>query len=163
MPHLLWDASALTKRYAEEEGSETVDVLFAQSPPPPMAGTFLGYTETAATLWRKRNRGAISDTSFRASASALRTEFLLGSRFQLLTISDMDLVSAVVYVQRHNLNASDAAILVAFLRYAGSVNDMCVLVAADGRLVRAAIAEGLKALSPEQLTAADVPVFLAAL
>jgi hypothetical protein len=38
-----------------------------------------------------------------------------------------------------------------------------LLVAADERLVRTAQAEGLQAVNPETLSAADVPAFLASL
>ncbi len=161
MPYLLWDASALTKRYAEEDGSETVDALFNTFPVLPMVGTFLGYTETFAALWRKRNRAAISSVSFHEAASALRLE-ALGGRFELVTLYDTEVVSATQYVQRYSLNASDAVILTAYLRYAKTVEDVCLLVAADGRLVKAAEAEGLRAFSPEMVSAADVPLLLAA-
>ncbi len=94
MPHLLWDASALTKRYAEEDGSDTVDALFDAARQWPMAVTFLGYTETYAALWRKRNRGSISSVSFREAASSLRTE-IFSERFQSVTAYDMEVVSAI--------------------------------------------------------------------
>ena len=162
MPHLLWDASALTKRYAEEDGSDTVDALFDAARQWPMAVTFLGYTETYAARWRKRNRGSISSVSFREAASSLRTE-IFSERFQSVTAYDMEVVIAIEYVQKYSLNASDAIILTAYLRYARSVNDICILVAADGRLIKAAEAEGLRSLSPEAVSVLEVAAFLVVL
>lgn len=163
MPHILWDASALTKRYALEDGTPTVNALFDKTTPLPMLATFLGYVETVATLWRKRNRGVITANAYQASASSLRAEVLLASAFELLTIPDDLLLGAIAYVQRYNLNASDAAILAAFLRYQQITGETCVIVAADRRLMAAAVAEGLATLNPETLATDDVSVFLASL
>lgn len=162
MSHLLWDASGLTKRYALEVGTPTANALFTALPAPTMATTFLGYTETFAALWRKRNRGQLADGPFHQAVSALRLE-VLGSRFRLVTAYDTEVVSAIEYVQKYSLNASDAIILTAYLRYARPVNDICILVAADGRLVKAAEAEGLRSLSPETVSVLEVAALLAAL
>ena len=40
------------------------------------------------------------------------------------------------------------------------VKPSCVLVSADQRLLRAAQAEGVQTLNPEQLSAADLPAML---
>jgi len=64
------------------------------------------------------------------------------------------------------LNSNAAAILATFLRYIRSLpvgGPPCVLVAADGRLLRAAQAEGLAGLNPELVAEADMPALLAAL
>ena len=69
-------------------------------------------------------------------------------------------------MELHNVNASDAAILSAFLRYAHSVpqpSPRYVLVASDQRLLTAAHAEGLATLDPESFDAGQVPAFLATL
>jgi hypothetical protein len=50
-----------------------------------------------------------------------------------------------------------------FARAQSPAAPACLLVTADQRLLRAAAAEGLQTLDPEQLPAADVPAFLAAL
>ncbi len=156
MLHLLWDASAHTKRYAEEDGSETVDALYAW-PGSQMVVTRLGYAETFATLWRKRNRGAITDAAFQSSASALEAEVLLGTAFRLLA-TEGSILTGIAHVRRHNLNSSDAAILATCLRYVSALDSMeqCLLIAADQRLLRAATAEGLAALNPELVAATDV-------
>lgn len=84
--------------------------------------------------------------------------------FALLTISDSAIFASIARMRKHNLNATDAAILTVFLDYGRSPGaSKCVLVAADKRLLRAADLEGLSTLNPEALPASDVPSFLASL
>jgi hypothetical protein len=68
-------------------------------------------------------------------------------------------------MRRHNLNATDATILTMLLDFVPHLpaGDALVLVAADTRLLRGAVAEGLATLNPETVAAADVPAFLASL
>jgi len=164
VPQLLWDASALIKKYYEEPGSETVEALFVVSPVLPMASTFLGYAETSAILRRKFNQGVLTPDQFREARLNLREEILINPDFDLLTVDDADILDGIALNDRYNLNASDAAILAAYLRYARSRTPglpTCVLVAADQRFLRAANAEGLSTLNPESVPEVDVPVTLA--
>lgn len=57
---ILWDASALVKRYVPDIGSDVVSELFASVPAAQMITTFVGYAEAHAALVRKRNRGELS-------------------------------------------------------------------------------------------------------
>ena len=67
-------------------------------------------------------------------------------------------------IEKYSLNSTDAILLnsalniAADLRHAG--NDL-VLVAADGRLLRAARAEGLDTFNPERNSQADLNALLA--
>lgn len=61
---LIWDASALAKQYTQETGSDTVQALFTQAPPPEMISTVWGFAETFSILLRCRNRGAIGTAAF---------------------------------------------------------------------------------------------------
>jgi predicted nucleic acid-binding protein len=79
MPVLLWDASALAKRYSPELGSDTVDALFHAVPSAQMVTTFQGYAETLSVLVRKRNRGPIAAASAQRVHDA-RRNFRRGSR-----------------------------------------------------------------------------------
>ncbi len=162
----LWDASALAKRYAPESGSATVDAIFDSIPLAQMITTFLSYAETFSLLLRKHNRGDVSPPAFRTAISSLQAETLGGSVFDLLTISDGDVIRGVEFMRRYNINASDAAILATFLRYSQTRAPgapPCLLIAADQRLLRAAAAEGLATLNPELVSPNDVPALLAAL
>ncbi len=160
---LLWDASALVKRYAPEVGSETVNALWAAVPEAQMATTFPIYAEAYSIMLRKHNRHDISDALFLAARSLLRAEVINSLDFVVLATDTSDVLIGIDLMERHNINSSDATFLAVCLRYAVAISDVCVLVAADARLLRAAAAEGLRPLNPELVPAADVPTFLAAL
>ncbi len=163
MPTLFWDASALAKRYVEEEGSETVQAVVDRSTGFRMLSTPWGYSETFSLLRRRQNDKRLTHKLFQSAASLLRSDLLGGFQFQLRAVTDADIISSVSLIQRHNINATDAALLTTLLRYAQTTGETSVLVAADGRFCRAAQAEGLFVINPQELSAADVPLFLASL
>src|SRR5688500_703742 len=117
MPQFLWDASALTKRYAPEVGSDIVDALFAVGLAVPMVTTYLSYAETCATLRRKHNTGDINAATFAAARGLLKQEVFSDPGFDLMTLNDEAILGGIAIVDQHNLNSSDAAILFAYLRY----------------------------------------------
>lgn len=158
MPQILWDASALAKRYAPEIGSDTVDALFAEVPTAEMTLTFLGYAETYSILLRKHNHAAISDATFTAAKSVLRAEIINSLDFGILAIDTAAILSGIDLMEKHNINSSDAAILATYLDYVQTLlpaGTACLLVATDHRLLRAAHAEGLPTLNPQDVAAAD--------
>lgn len=163
MPTLFWDASALAKRYVEEQGSETVQAVVDQSAGFQMLSTPWGYSETFSLLRRRQNDKRLTRTLFQSAASLLRSDLLGGFQFQFLAVTDADIIGSVTLIQRHNINATDAALLTALLRYTRTSGEICVLVAADTRFCRAAQAEGLLVSDPQEMPAADVSLFLAAL
>lgn len=163
MIHILWDASALAKRYVPEVGSSTVDALWASLPPPCMVATFLGYVETYGILLRKRTGGQINAASYATAKSSLRLEVINDPDFRLLEVETTDFLAGITLMDKYNINSSDAAFLAAYLRYIPPLGDVRLLVAADYRLLMAANAEGLKTLNPELLAPSDVPALLAGL
>ena len=67
-------------------------------------------------------------------------------------------------MRRHNINATDTAILTMLMEHAQAVETLPILlIAADQRLLRAAATEGLATLNPEIVSSADIPALLAAL
>jgi predicted nucleic acid-binding protein len=166
MPHLLWDASALAKRYAPEIGSDSVDALFAEVPIAEMTITFLGYAETYSILLKKHNQKAISDATFLAAKSVLRAEVINSLDFGVLAIDTIAILNGIDMMEKHHINSSDAAILATYLDYVKTLlpaGTSSLLVATDHRLLRAAQAEGLLTLNPENVAAADIPALLASL
>jgi uncharacterized protein len=162
---LLWDASALVKRYAPETGSDVVDTLFALVPTTQMVATVLGYAETYSALLRKYHRGSIHATAFVTAKTSLLREVVHPPEFALLTVDDEAIFAGIALMDQHHVNATDAAILALFVRYVRVLPPAtadCLLIAADRRLVLAAQAEGLSALDPEHVSSADVPSLLAA-
>jgi len=162
---LLWDASALAKRYAHEVGDQTVNALFSAVSRAQMITSVLGYAETFAALVRKRNSGSLVPAMFSAARSGLRAEVIDDPDFGVLPVEFDDILSGIDLINRHNLNSADASILVSFLGFAQAqpAATVCVLVAADQRLLRAAQAEGLRTLNPELMNHSALPAFLAAL
>ena len=159
MPILLWDASALAKRYAPETGSDTVDALFAAVPAADMVSSSVSYAELYSILIRKLNRGAIDRASFDAAKSALRMELIIDPDFVLLSIGDAAFYNGIPLMEAHSLNATDAALLALFKDYARANGDaeQYIIIAADDRLDHAARAEGMRALDPERIAPDDLP------
>jgi predicted nucleic acid-binding protein len=163
MPEALWDGSALVKRYYTEIGSQTVDAVFAAMSAAEMAATFLGYAECAAILRRKLNSRVLDQAAFSSARFLLRQEILNRHDFRLMSIDDRAMLDGIGWIDTYSLNSADAAILDVYLRHARASGGVCVLIAADGRLLKAAAAEGLETLNPELMPAADVAAFLASL
>ncbi len=162
MLHLLWDASALAKRYYDEVGSDAVDTLF-ESTATRCVLTFLGYAEIAVALTRKRNAGLLTSPEFADARSLAKLELLDSPAATLLSITDGHVVSGISLADRYNLNSSDAAVLRAYLAHAGATSDTSVLVASDSRLLRAAVSEGLTTLNPETISVTDAAALVATL
>ena len=161
---LFWDASGLAKRYVSEEGSDTVNALFAELPMERMSTSTWGYAESFSILLRRHNAGIINRLVFTKAADQLREQIIDNPNVPVLSVTDADILASLAVMHKHNLNFTDAAILAMLLRTLPSPppSDF-VLVAADKRLLRAAYAEGMKTIGPAELPAADVPAFLAAL
>jgi predicted nucleic acid-binding protein len=163
MALLFWDASALMKRYFIELGSDTVDALFDKVAARDMATTPWAYIETYASLLRKMNGGAIDLPTFTTAVTSLQAEVVDDPDFRLLPNDETSIFASISLIRRHNLNATDAAILSMLLGYVQALPlpRSCILVAADKRLIRAAAGEGLTTLNPAELPVADVPTLLA--
>ena len=161
---LFWDASALAKRHSEELGSDVVDILFSLSAPFKMASTPWGYVETYSILLRRFNSKILDSTAFESAISTLQNEMLDIALVTLFSVSDEDIFLSTAMMRKHNLNSTDAAILtvIAAKRSAFETSEI-VVVAADKRLLRAAEAEGLRSLNPEETSLAELPVFLSSL
>lgn len=154
MALLFWDASGLAKRYTAETGRETVNAVFAHAAPHDLATTPWGYAETYSILLREYNGGAIDATAWAKAVSALQAEVVNAPEFGLLSISDEAVFACVLMMQKHNINATDAAILTVLLEYAQAAETPPVLLIA---------AEGMATLNPEFVSPADIAALMAAL
>ena len=152
---ILWDASGLVKRYYEETGRETVNAVFAAVPTRQMRITPTGYAETYSILLRKRNSGILNARTFTEATNALRGEVVEDADFGILSITDALVFGSLSLMQTHNINSADAAILATYLQFQRTSAAPCLLVSADKRLLRAAQAEGLPQLNPEEVAAGD--------
>ncbi|MDQ2799033.1 MAG: type II toxin-antitoxin system VapC family toxin [Armatimonadota bacterium] len=161
MAVIFWDASGLAKRYTEEAGRATVNALFTVAASRDMFVTPLGYAETYSILLRKRNSGVLNSRAFEAATNALRAEVLGDPDFGLLSITDALIFGSLSLMGAHNINSVDACLLATYLRFQRTTAEPCLLVASDKRLLRAAEAEGLNGLNPEEIVPGDVPRALA--
>jgi len=155
VPVIFWDASGLAKRYTDEGGRLTVNRIFAEAVPDEMYVTPLGYSETYSILIRKHNSGLLDSRAFWAATNALRSEIIGASGFGLLSITDALIFGSLALMGTHNINSADAAILSTYLQFQRASRVPCLLVASDKRLLRAAQAEGLNVLNPEEVTPAE--------
>ena len=154
--HILWDASGLVKRYYDETGRETVNAVFAAVSIRQMHITPTGYAETYSILLRKHNGGILDRRTFTEATNALRTEVVEDADFGILSITDTLVFGSLSLMQAHNINSADAAILATYLQFQASSPIPCRLASADKRLLRAAQAEGLPSLNPEETAASTV-------
>ena len=132
---MFWDASGLAKYYTEETGSATAEAFLSHASMPRLTTTLWGYSETFSLLTRRRNDGRLSRGLFADAVSRLRSDILVLPLFDLLSVTGADIISSITYIQRHNINATDAALLATLLRYAQATGENCALVAADGRFL----------------------------
>jgi predicted nucleic acid-binding protein len=161
---VLWDASALVKGFVIERGSESVDVVFRIVPLQHMICTFLSYAETVSVLVRKKNQGMLRAGAFEAALASLQSDVIFSADLLVLESVATTVMDSVEYIIRHNINAADAVLLVTYLGYVRAgmrTGDRAILVTADARLERAALAEGLTTINPERLNPAAVEAVLA--
>ena len=161
MALIFWDASALAKRYTIEQGREVVNYLFDNVPFSLMACTTIGYAETYSILVRRLNGGILNQSTFNTAVLALQSEIVDNADFRLLTVTDVAIFNSIRLMRKHNINATDSAILtVAIDLQARMKTSHCVLVSSDKRLLRSALPENLCTLNPEDISVLEVPALL---
>ena len=80
----------------------------------------------------------------------------------MVSVDDALILESHSFIEKHNLNATDALILRSALDIASELQpegDSLVLMTADRRLFRAAESEGLRVLNPEEASLEDVVDF----
>lgn len=152
MPSIFFDASALAKRYVEEDGTELVNLAFELVSIERMTCSTLSILEIISLLVRKRNAARIDQHEFEEALDAFYTEVVGNSAFIATAVNDPLLFASIHFISKHNINATDAVILRSALTLQQTLRargDDVVLWTADKRLVRAAQAERLPVLDPE--------------
>jgi predicted nucleic acid-binding protein len=153
------DASALAKRYTLETGSTRVDHLFDSVTHDRLMCLMLGAAEVASVLVRRRNGGVLPVAVFSQSLANLKAEVVDRDEFNTLSVDNDLITAAMLFIERHAVNATDAVVLRLALDLAAQLRtqgDDLVLVASDQRLQRAAQAEGLLSFDPETQSAIDL-------
>ena len=153
MYYFYFDASALAKRYTQENGSDKIDFLFENIPLWHLSCLTIRAMEVFWICVRKKNDGRISNSQFAESTIHLKSEVVDAlSYFKKIPVSDPLVWNAMDLIETHSLNSVDALVLRSALDTATelrSTDDRLVLVASDQRLLRAACAESLQIFNPE--------------
>ena len=150
MLRLYFDASALVKRYAAEDGTALVNEIFRRFLPNQLTCATIGVLEIVSVLVRKHNDGRLPTRLFDQAMLELTQEIIENEAFVVTAVEDSLIVAALALIGRHNLNATDAIILRSCLDFqAGLSGDPVILCTSDKRLGRAAQQEGLVVFDPE--------------
>jgi predicted nucleic acid-binding protein len=149
------DPSAWVKRYLAEPGSEVMDAIWAEISRGRGQAVchWLGFTELVWVLQRRRNVGRLDPLAFTAVYQQFRDDC---EQVVWVGLSWDQVQASVVWIVHHNLNATDALHLQVALSQRVSGGGQVYLVSSDRRLVRAARAEGLVCVDPEQSEIAEV-------
>ena len=134
------DASAVVKRYADEDGA---DVVRAQHL---LVISQLALVEVPAALWRKHRLDELTADDARVLTDALRTDVAAGHLIVAAITGDV-ITDAAGLVAVHALRAYDAVQL-ATARAVRAADPACTTFACfDAQLARAAAAEGFAPLA----------------
>ena len=164
--HLNWfypDASALVKRYSLETGTDFMDQLFdtlLPLNPTRLVCSRIDLGEVIAALNRKKNAGIINENDFTLAYAKFLDEIYAG---QIFPVTDNLLDASISHILDHNINATDAIHLQTVLEIHTLLQEdghSVVLVAADGRLLRAAGANGIICINPETSNLSDLDALL---
>ena len=138
---LFLDASALVKRYVEEDGSELVIEAMAGQP---VAISRLSATEVVSAICRRCREGDMRVEQREAALLSLDTE---RPAFHVVELTEEITTRAATLLRRHPLRARDSVQLASCLLLADELGTLARLVAFDDRLVGAAQAEGVECLT----------------
>jgi len=155
-----FDANALAKRYSQETGTELINELFHRAPVARMACLSLSILEIMSILVRKKNDGRLSMHAFGKAAANFRAEVIDAKEFSKATINDAVVLSAMGFVSKHSINATDAVILRSVLNMKEKLettgDEQLILITSDKRLAKAAKREGVTVFDPEVDTLASL-------
>lgn len=141
---LFFDTSALVKRYADEQGTKSVDQLI-ETADCPIVISSLSVIEIASAFRRKYNRGEISEQKRDGLLASFFEEAT--ERFTIVPIDESSFEDAFDLVLEDDLRTLDSAQLAAALELPPS-NPEITFVCADEKLVAVASRHGLSTTNP---------------
>jgi len=142
------DTSALIKLFINEIGSSVVQALVAAEAS--LATAKVAYVEVHSALARKQREGHLSQVQYAHACRQFERDWQAYIRVDL---RDEILLLARDLIQRHPLRGFDAIHLASALSLKSALGEDITFAAADGRLLRASEAEGLRALDVESASA----------
>lgn len=141
---LFFDTSALVKRYADEEGTQTVDRLI-ENPDKSIVITSLSIIEIASAFRRKYNRGAITERQRDGLLDSFFQEAI--DKFTVVPVDETSFEEAFDLVLEDDLRTLDALQLGAALAVPTPDLDL-TFVCADDKLVEVAENQGISTINP---------------
>ena len=143
---LYLDTSALVKRYFKEPYSEQLSTVWKKAAD--IVISAVGYAETMAAFYRKRQEADLEDAQFKKITEIFRTDW---NSFIRVAVTD-DLNSLVDRIaSTHQLRGFDAIHLSTALLVKRRLNENFLFCCFDERLSAAARKEGLETFPAEAL------------
>ena len=136
-----FDTSALAKRYVSEPGSAMVRATLRAHQ---VAVARVTYAELAASVARAARGGVITDAQRDAIFTRLEADF---AKLRVIEVRGPTLAVVPRLVTTHALRGYDAVQLAAALALAG-LGEPVEFWSADEALCRAALAEGMRVITP---------------
>src|SRR5438067_1170501 len=109
------DGSALAKRYVTEPGTPLVDDLFRQAAADRLIVLNVGIAEVVSVLVRKKNAGLLSDATLSQTLLQVGQEIIHVANLRKVEPTNRLVIGALVHIQTHSANATDAVALHAAL------------------------------------------------
>jgi len=135
------DTSALVKLYVDEAGSRRMKGIVAEAS---LVGTsLLAYLEARSAFARRYREGDLTAPGYHIIVEAFAYEW---ERYFAVRVDEAVLKAAVFLSEKNALKALDALHLASAMALVESTGMPWMFLAADLRLVRAAIAEGLETI-----------------
>lgn len=136
-----WDTSALLKLFVNEPGSPEARAVLTRDPE--VATALLTYVEAFSAFTRRGEDGSLTHADLARVRRRFGTEWIAYLRVPL---TDELIRRSRAVVERHGIRTLDAVHLASLLELGERLGERIPLVAADGRLLRAAAAEGVRVI-----------------
>ena len=147
-----FDASALSKRYVEEPGTDWVRGLTASAADNTILTARITMVEVYSALARRRREGSVPDADCLVAAQAFTQHCT--TEYELVELDEAAVKLARDLLDRHSLRANDAiqlasALIAETVLIAAGLPHL-MFISSDQRLNAAAAGEGLKVDNPNE-------------
>jgi uncharacterized protein len=136
-----WDTSALLKLFVSESGSPASRAVLARDPE--VATVVLTYVEAYSALARRGQDGSLTHADLARVRRRFGEEW---NAYLRVPVTDEVVRRSRAAAERHGLKTLDAVHLASLLELGDRLGARIPLVAADGRLLSAAAAEGVRVI-----------------
>lgn len=142
---IYFDTSALVKRYVKEKGSEKVDSLLADAVS--VVTSRLTYPEILSAFNRRWKEGAFSEEWLNKMIENFEAEW---DKFIIIDFQEEFFASTRELIRKHSLRGADSVHLSSALWLRPLAKGNMTFIACDKNLLKAAKAERLKVVNPQE-------------